>query len=372
MIASYIIHKDSLNSEYKKVFDKIELYSTVHILNAVSKWQVDAVLGQIVNEMLEAQENGMAVKEIVGEDLETYCRQVFKDIVVESKTETFFNAIKRGMWCILILTGLSMLLSVGDENLLELKDDNLVAYVVVFGISYFFGQLAVSLIKKQLFRSKRMTTGVATALFTAQIVIAILVAVNLGNRFSITFPAWGICLICIVYLAVYYSYRYATGRQQIEKKLKKAYKKNEISFTEQLREELPSELVKQFHKKNEKRVRKGKPALTEEEYMNKFKKEAAAWRQIVSDIVFGIIFFVYLAEMFEEPIRSLVDGVKADIFVDLAFSIVFSAVYFYIIRAIRRISSSRAILARQCIEEGKTIFQMAQEQKEKEETIAYE
>ena len=82
MIGRYVMLEDQLTDDYKEIFAKIKLYTTIH---EIDENTCNEMLMDLLDMLLEAQKNGDAVESIVGEDVELFCHNYFSGICSEPR-----------------------------------------------------------------------------------------------------------------------------------------------------------------------------------------------------------------------------------------------------------------------------------------------
>ena len=280
---SYALYSDQLKGEYKDAFAKVETY--VNTQN-VDEDTVEAHMGELLDTFLIAQEEGKPVEKIVGDDIESFCKNFCSGFTWENKALNIVDTWKRLAWVVFIIEGLDVLFlilgslseweSVGELLMTE-SSFNLTGYllgIVSIGVIYTIVDYITRRIMFKL--EKGSVAAKAWKVFKVVVLIASVLIIFMMLRDDrlnfLHLPSVVLVAVAGLFLVVYY----AINRKRVQ-----ARKEHKISFwgmvQEQVETDMPSEFAKemrnQFEKKNQKLVKKGKPEKTWEEFLEDKEKE---------------------------------------------------------------------------------------------------
>ncbi|MCD8141654.1 MAG: DUF1048 domain-containing protein [Clostridiales bacterium] len=263
---SYAYYKDRLEGEYYQTFDRIELYCVSQGMDDDSQ---ERLLGELLDMFLTAQQAGRPVKRIVGGDLEEFCRQFCSGLGWKSRgIDTLNNLASCAKW-MLAFTALELVCNLEEAALPDLQTD-VSGYIIGWGIGLFVSLLVGMAVKGLMFRWKRISMGVYNGLLLgalAVLVAAVLLLPEAGVPLPVlSLPMWAVLAGCGGYLVVYYAvwgwWRRAHNIQPPQK----------VKLIDLVTEELPKDLLTQYEQKNQRRLRRGKPPITPEEYTEKMRR----------------------------------------------------------------------------------------------------
>lgn len=317
---SYIQLTDKLNEEYRKSFDFIEHYGNVHM---VSFEKMAEKMMDLIDLMLEAQEKGQSPEEITGKNLEDFCKNYFSDVTVWDLLKSAAKKLKYWSWVVFILETLFMISEFSEENFNFLTCRSDVSGYMLGIMIALSGTLLADIVGgiAAHFGCYSQKIYIATAIIgtAASIIIALLFGFRFPNA---EMPGYILIIGSALYLIIYYvavfTLRYfETG---CLKKTKSSY---ELSFTQMVKEELKGTdysqdisivkaFAKRYRKKNARLIKKGRKALTTEEYFDKNRKEVryassiGALSGILLMFCIGFIVSIITGEkMFETPLDVL-------------------------------------------------------------------
>lgn len=312
----YFAYKDKLNDEYKEAFSKVELYSSTHMIDAEtdSEWMME-----LIDSMLEAQDAGEPVEKVVGTDIDRFCEEFFGRYTGNDRLRAMFRKIYGMMKLILILEIIDCLLA-EDGSLLTGASEVLTPFLwgTAIGIA---GSTVIGLIINPLFIKNKKLSLKAYNVYNTVIILLVIFAVvgslvtagwaeeNMGliiNRGMVLAVSGAYVIIYMLIAAVRNYKQYGTLRAPKDPKVgMKDMVKADVEA------ELPKEWLKQLEKKNKGLVKKGKPELTSDEFMEKLVKRYDYKRQrlinfvsVISGAIVGVAMIMadegaFTAEEFE-------------------------------------------------------------------------
>lgn len=306
---SYALYSEQLQGEYKEAFAQVEAY--VNTQN-VDEDTVEAHLGELLDTFLNAQEEGKPVEKIVGDDMESFCKNFCSEFTWENKAMNFVERWKSLAWVILAIEGFDVLclilgaLSAGDsvgEVLMTESSFNLTGYLIGIMIVWGIYMILDYVTQKIMFRLE--SGSVAAKMWkVAKVVVLIagflIIFAMLGNEELnfIHLPSWVLAVAAGLFLVVYYM----MNRKRVQER--KAHK---ISFwgmvQDQVETDMPSEFAKemrkQFEKKNQKLLKKGRPEMTWEEFLEDKEKETNQMEKLKYFYIGGPIVIVLTMAIIE-------------------------------------------------------------------------
>ena len=273
---SYSWHKDKLKGEYLQVFDKIELYGQV---NNVHPEIYEERMMDVIDMFLVAQENEKPVENIVGKDLEGFCKMYFADEgTLWDKTKRLPKRWVTVMWLMFVFELLPFLLDVfsGEVTSVWAPQSDMAPYVTGFFIGVVILGLFALAVKPFVFKFQWLTTNKYLLAFFIVFALGVYASSQIYSRFEIKVPALVIILVSATYLIIYYIVCGISNRKKYGT-LRKPKDEFKISFwgevNRQIEADMPRELKKRYEKKNRRLIKRGKPTLTPEEFTEKIRKE---------------------------------------------------------------------------------------------------
>ena len=274
MDLGYIAYKDKLNEEYKKVFDYVEAYGMAdNIDNDTSnEW-----LMELMDSMLEAQEAGDTVERIVGNDIDRFCEDFYNRYTLADRVNATFRRLYFMMIFMFVIEVIDGLICIDEEPFFMGGSSFLSPYI--YGcICGMIISAIITLIINPLFRKKKISVKTYNIIINISVIavfVVCLISTNIvTDRFDIILPRFVLLALLGGYIIIYSLVRVVKNYRKYgsvrEPKMPKVTMKERIN--EELKTELPNTWLKQFEKKNEKRVNKGRQPLTNEEFMESLVK----------------------------------------------------------------------------------------------------
>ncbi len=305
---SYVWHKDKLKGDYLKVFDKIELYGQTGSMDALT---YEERMMDLVDMFITAQDKGRPVQKIIGTDVEAFCGEYFGEYTWKDRMKSLPKQMLPLAWLLFVFAIFDILVLVTDmENGSSFWTWKTDASGWLFGYAWgiLVSVIIGVLLRPFVFRSKKLSPNI--------LAIATLI-IGFGGIFCfadlmpmIEMPVWVELLVSGGYLLLYYVVRgFLNYRNHGSIKSQEIVSK--ISFwgkvDEGIIQDLPKIHKKRFEKKNEKLAKKNKPLISEERYMEEFRKEVVIDKKV--SLVSTIIIIVFLAvvvvsQMFQSGIAD--------------------------------------------------------------------
>ncbi|MCD7844006.1 MAG: DUF1048 domain-containing protein [Clostridiales bacterium] len=264
---SYTYYKERLEGEYYQTFDRIELYCVSRGMDDDSQ---ERLLGELLDMFLTAQQAGRPVKRIVGDDLEEFCRQFCSGMGWKSRGMDVLRGLASCAKWMLAFTALELVCNLEEAALPDLQTD-VSGYILGWGMGLLVSLLVGMAVKGLMFRWKRISMGVYTGLLLGVLAVLVAVLFLLPDTVfvlpELSVPIWAELAGCGGYLAVYYAVRGWWRRAHNIQPPRK------IRMIDLVADTLPTELLAQYERKNQRRLRRDKPPITPEEYTEKMRRQ---------------------------------------------------------------------------------------------------
>lgn len=359
---SYSFYMDKLKDEYKETFEKIELYSMV-CKNQRQEDDREEILMQILDMILAAQQDKVPVNHVIGEDLETFCEQVFSQETRNHVFYDFMNSIKRVMFVYFIFTSISLWFKILDGQGWRCMDESIVVVIVSFGVTYLILDGIIRFFRKRVFRYKKMNGSKLAIILLLSMIIVIPLSVYVNDFIHVEIPEWSIVLVSGGYLFAFYTIQFYQKRVHNKEK-EKVTKRETVHFSDLVSIDIPVDIVKGYYKKNEIREKKGKKPIPEDEFMRKFRKEGAPWKLKLFKVLTEIITWLMMLSLGWNSIYLVITKFSIDALTDVGISVFFAVLLYKYNHWIAKICSTRMKIAQQCIKENITLFQLVEQMQE--------
>ena len=296
---SYIEEKRKLKNEYRNVFEKVETYAAVRCVEVETR---EEMLMNLVDMLCTAQEEGKPAERIVGKDIEKFCKGYFSEYNdAESRVKGFPGWLNVMCWCVLGLCLLEFIPT--DQNasfhIMTAKVE-LGGYLCGILITILAEIVVLFLGRQMMFRLKNMNRKILYGLNVVLVLVFLGITLCIfGEKENVLqVPLFPVMLFCTVYIAGYkivkFMIRYKTYGTIRKQKNPESETLGEVfkkTYQQTIQKELPLELTKKFHKKNQVLKRKGKREITPEEYMGILREEN---RQIKYGGILFLVWFVVI------------------------------------------------------------------------------
>lgn len=317
MKESYIILKDKLNGEYKEAFDKVEVYGTT---NLMSSNELDERLMELLDSLMLAQQEKIDVAKVVGRDTDRFCQEFYSDYGVGDRLKAIPDFFCRMSWAFLMVAIFDILDLVLSEEKGSIMDPSSLAPFFVGMLGGFIFNAIVYFVIRPIY-SKNKNAKFANSLVNIFIIVdlVIVIAIALSDICDKIFPV-GIpilyeLLFSVIYLTVFYAIRMVLNYKKNGSIF--APKKEKIKFSDAINDSMKMQMpvfwLERFDKKNERRERKGKLAISEEEYLKTIEKNVDYKKARISNIlIFSSITLLSIVVMFiTNGVDTIVDGMIA-------------------------------------------------------------
>lgn len=306
MIESYLMYKNKLQDEYKEAFDKAELYCNVRGIDVDN---TEDLLGNLIDMLLQAQEDGRPANKIVGDDIEVFCKSYFKNYGIREMFRTIPKKLRWICGIVLVYSSLLMIVNISEGGFdFWSWESETGGFVVGYISTIIFLILLDSIVRVLMFRSKKLKMSVYYLLFGILILVLLFVLPQIYTgevniRFAYVMIVSGSYLL--IDRIVTYIRRY-TRTGHIFRDKDKITGKGRIK--QQAYSQLPVELEKRMTRINNKRIKKGQALLTYDDFATKLEKENSTIRWIVIGTYVIIIGLCIAAIVFELINSSIQDA----------------------------------------------------------------
>ncbi len=264
---SYVLYTHKLKGEYADTFKEIEFYCNTAGIDDDSR---EEHLSELLDMFINAQESGKSVKKIVGSNVAWFCKEFCSDIDIKSRLKALAKTIKDVVWFVFVLAGFDIAIILGDimtgsdVSLFSSNNDDMSKYALglilmdVFSFSLNRGVIAIIHRFKKI-PTKKQRIGFYVMSFTLAITGYALAMIFIP---PINLPTLIVVALCGIYLAVYY--RFIAKKDKVKTSI--------FDNDDQTQTEYNRIVINEFHKENEKRIKKGKAPQTPEEFIEKYRK----------------------------------------------------------------------------------------------------
>lgn len=250
-----------LKGEYKKAFEKIDLYGSINNVN------VDVYEDRILNlydMFTEAQNQDKPVEKIIGKDIEAFCKEYFK---VPEKNYTFIKVLGRIAYLsviFFIVSIIELLWQLGEgKTLTEMKVD-MVPFFVGVGIGLVLLVLCQFATKNMIFKNDKIKPIFYYMFVLIFIVVGVFVVNRAFDDYAVSLPLMPVLIVSGIYTLLYYGIRAivrykTTGRISKLSKEDKAERKefdDEVAFRAGVKQSAET-MAERYTKLRDKKAKKG-------------------------------------------------------------------------------------------------------------------
>lgn len=326
----YFDYKEKLTDEYRTTFDKVEDYCKMQLIDSA---EINDSMSYLMDIFLQAQEDGLPVQKITGGNIEDFCKCFLSDISAKGRVRAFFEQGRVIAWIFLLISVIFYLLPPLTQGksawdvLSSAGSDVFCGMALGLLFSALLDVMARAIVRQMIFKMKKYRR--AYSAIVSLLVYAVgIVSLNLIPDFEIDLPGvpdipLGITpLFCVVWLAIAQLVigflNVGDGKPFFAKGEKLG--EQQLSFRATVLHDMVEEGRKMFEKGNQKREKKGKPMLTQEEFLEKYRKDTKK-QDLVLWLTGGICALIYLGFIIQVAMTSTpMDTV--------IFTVILIAVYF--------------------------------------------
>ncbi len=279
MKQSYILLEDKLNKEYKEVFERIDIYGNTHFIDSDVQ---SGKMMELLDSMLEAQNDGQSVSVIVGNDIDKFCKEFYSDYTVENRIREVPERLFKLAAFLLIVELIDFIIGLTDGEGI-LRNTDLSPYFIGIAGGIIVDTIVFLLIRPLIDRFKKIKPFFWNLCMALMVIIMVmfLIFIPTDDKFTMNIKSIVPIAVTAAYILIYLIFRiiinyrkYGTFKIRTKKK-----EKAEISFRDAIYEgmnlenELPRGWLKDYKKKNDKAVKKGKTPVNEAQYLENISKK---------------------------------------------------------------------------------------------------
>lgn len=356
---------DKLKGDYRKVFEKADMYGSVA---GVEEEIQDEKMMNLYDSLIQAQHEEKPVEKIIGNDIEEFCRDYF-NIEEESKEKwyiripkTIYNIMK-----VLIICTILWLMPFDDlDSILETKQDISPFFTgILFGIvTIFFYQG----LKKFIFKSKKIKPLLFYFIILLEFIVGVVISVWVSSFYQVEVSNKVLISMSVGYVVVYLLVRsiwrylkFGTIRKETKEasKHRKDEKRQMKSFNKELSDDSTYKIMVNGMAKRYARLQR-KKEMTFPEFAAKIRKEDKQTRKLNV-----IILFVYVAIIIVPAVLEMINN---NIFEGFILGLILAAVEIPIYRFFIKTGNKNCDISVQIIEDcekkGLDLIEYAKELKE--------
>lgn len=297
----YVENVHLLKEDYKDVFKKIEIYIQAHSLVVES---TSSLLEEVLNMLLDAQEDNKEINEVIGEDIEEFC----KELIDSNKRTLLDNVLDWLGWYryIALFFGvmemISLLVDISDNivNPLMINVDMgifVVCMIVSFALAYLLSFFRKKMIFKYQWYSPKADNVVSIMILICMFFICFTVPDYMDSLIKI--PR----IIFIPFTLIFF---FIMNKKKKEEKNTQRELGNLFEFKDTLYNEIIKTYREQYNKYKIKCIKKNIEVLEVKKwYKNKYKKEEK--EEIINHLLFVVI--IALAIIFTGMDSTLIDTI---------------------------------------------------------------
>lgn len=266
---SYMFYKDKLSKEYRTVFDQVEMFAMSQNVNEA---MLEERLGELLDIFLAAQEAGKPILQITGNNIEKFCKTFCSDFNIKNRILHILDWFKSIAKILVFISILELIFAFFEtekgtfDPLNCVSSLNLSGYIIGILISGIFAMIANIILRRIMFKTKRMSMILLRAVSCAVAILSFLLIFLLWDNVAMfNVPVWRILVLSCLYLLLYYL---LYGRN---------IKRHKIRFSDvvrdQIRKDMSKEMSTKYEKVRKKSLKKGKGELTFEAFLDNEEKE---------------------------------------------------------------------------------------------------
>lgn len=302
MVNSYKIYKSKLKGEYKDAFEKVDIYVGATSIDSVSK---EELLSSLLDTFLAAQEEGKPIEKITGKNINRFCSEICSAYGFKEHFIAFFEYIKPMVMLFFIWTLLEAIFlfsaiqglsyfdyMVGIETISGYLFGLILGYLIDFVVNKILKHI---MLKRKSFNIKKAAWvhGIALVSMTVLILIFLVVLTNTlpdSGLKSLQIPLWILQLIAFALLIVCFliSHKIKKNDTDTLTTIEDVWSNEDIINT------IEKSTMARFEKINQKREKKGKPPISEQEFLEdelkSCKKELSPIPYILMTVIIPLIF----------------------------------------------------------------------------------
>ncbi len=345
----YAVMETQLSGEYREVFSKAVLYST---MKSIPEDICDDKLGELYDLLITAENENKPVQKLIGRDANGFYRDFFGDLTVWERLKAIPKSIYGTAWFIFIIECIAWLSEDGAfKNFFTLKSD-ISGYGIGLIISVLMYFIASSIFAPLLLKQKKNKNGIVWYIL---VLVLFVLLVGLGVYFfgdySVLVPIHSLIISSGFYILVYIIVRsiwrlknYGSLRNTRKQLEQSSYYKNLEN------KDIENAILKGWKWRYEKLLKRGK--VTEESFLKKLQDEEKFTEKFIGA---GIpTLFVLLTAV------AVVETALTSTWYDtLTFAIIICVIEFFIgrctLRSEKKQSAIRSRILDDCESKGITL-----------------
>ncbi|MDO4167190.1 MAG: hypothetical protein Q4D32_07275 [Eubacteriales bacterium] len=325
---------ERLSGEYRRIFEKAELYSDMNGIH--DKVKADKMMN-LLDLLMTAEADGKPVNAVIGSDVEKFCKDYFEDYDIRTQ----IRLIPEKLYSIALCLGFALLLSIlfpdkpgtdlvhMQSDFLPLVGGILVGFVLAVLFKYLVGPLV--------FHSKKGSNMIYYVLVWVLFVAADVAMVFLIGDRNILVPVFPFLVGDVAYIAGYLIVRSVmryrdTGSIRKPKLVDREFEFHLIDVNgnsyPSADTEIQKALVKRFQRINKRRSKKKKAAMTTQEFIAKVRREDAKAPYMVGGV--GVFYIIIIGGIVVDDIQSF--GIGWGTLLLLAIGLVIYVPLFLLVR----------------------------------------
>ena len=344
----YNLLETQLNGEYREVFARAQLYSTLkHIPDDVA----DEKMSELYDLLLTAQTDKKPVNKLIGKDENKFLKNFFGDYTIRERLKSIPSVLYRWAWVVLVIETIEAIAADDTiKNFFHIKSD-VSGYGIGFITAILIYLVCNTILAPVLLKKKKVSYTGWYFMLLAIIVVFIGVGVEIFGDTSIMLLTHPFILCSAIYIVIYFIvrsiWRYRNygsirdTRKQIEQD---SYYRNLYD------RDMEKIYLEGWRSRYNRLSKKGK--VTAEGFIDKLKKEEKTTMTMMT-VVVPVLFTAVVA-------FSIFDVARDSTWYDtLLFTAIIGTVEFFIarwiIRSEKKQSAIRTGVIRRCEESGLTM-----------------
>ena len=356
---------EMLKGDYRKVFEKADMYST---LSSEGAEVDDERIMNLYDMLIEAQTNEKPVEKIVGTDMEAFCKAYFQ--VAKEEQEKWYIKLPTAIYSILkwiLVATLLWVIFPEEGTKLQTMVIDIFPFISGFAVGLIFLVLAEFVFKKIIFKRK-IKPIVLYSLLLLIFLGGMFWSIWLDSGFSVKVPVIWLWKVSLGYEAIYllirsiWRYRtYGTIRKDTKEERERKKEEKEIKklFNQEVSMESSNDLivksmVKRYDRLNRRNLKRKKGKLAFSEYAKKIRKE-----EHIGNILGPVIFLVLVIGCIIAQIAS--SGLEDGLLFGLVLIVIEAFVYQFVKKINDEGTKQRLHILKECERLGIGIREYSEE-----------
>lgn len=320
---------ETLKGEYRVAFEKADLYSTMGRFDTET---VENKLMHLYHRLREAQLNEILVEEIIGNDIEAFCKEYFVEGKEKKSHKNIWGRVYDLLKWIFIFSVADLLMMGEGENIVTAQS-NVAPFIWGVAIGLVICIVPSHFMKPLIFKSKKMKPIHYYVSVIVLFVFALILTMILFGDILIPVNSFPLLIISGGYVGVYLIVR-SIWRYRRYGKITKSENEEKKYFNDAISEKtllrsISEAMVKRFNRINKKKRKQGKPEFSMHEFAALVRKEIKQRR------IFNVVFAFLLATLVLVPTIHIMfnDGLYDGFLFGIFMTIVEVAVYIFFFKA---------------------------------------